>query len=169
MNFFLGGGGLKSWKNKAKRICGKDCHQSSLRNSPAIFLNSLDQNKKFTPNPLCITLGSTDLTPPSHESPDQSPAPSESLSQINHHARVTLTEKGMPGEIFRGQEGICTLSLSLSLYIYIYIYMYAAGCLIEPHFLLQCHETCENVVRNEKNKMANFGLPLLGFNYAPGK
>ena len=32
-----------------------------------------------------------------------------------------------------------------------YVYIYAAGCLIEPHFS-QCHETCENVVRNEKTK-----------------
>ena len=28
--------------------------------------------------------------------------------------------------------------------------MHADGCLIESPFLLQCHETCENVARNEK-------------------
>ena len=57
------------------------------------------------------------------------------------------------------------------IYIYIhitytYIYIYADGCLFEPSFVLQCHETCENVVRNEKdpekgqNNFAILGVQL---------
>ena len=38
--------------------------------------------------------------------------------------------------------------------MYIYIYMHAAGCLSEPHFSLESHETCENIVQNE-NKLEN--------------
>ena len=44
---FLGGPAIL--ENMAAKIADKFCYQNSLRNSPAIFLNSLDQNIKFTP------------------------------------------------------------------------------------------------------------------------
>ena len=36
--FVCGGGGLKSWKNKAEKSADKFRHQDSLRDSLAIFL-----------------------------------------------------------------------------------------------------------------------------------
>ena len=33
--------------------------------------------------------------------------------------------------------------------------VYAAGCLSEPHFSLESHETCENVVRKDKKVLEN--------------
>ena len=48
------GGGLKHWSNKAEKIAEK-----IAENFAGNFPKMPDQNKKFTPNPLCRTSGST--------------------------------------------------------------------------------------------------------------
>ena len=53
------GGSLKPRRNKAETFSGKIRERNSLRNLRAIFLNSPDQIKNFTANPLCGTLWST--------------------------------------------------------------------------------------------------------------
>ena len=62
-------------------------------------------------------------------------------------------KRGKFGQIFNSKKGNFWKDFQLyNIYreMYVCIYIYAAGCLSEPHFSLESHETCENVVRNEK-------------------
>ena len=61
VNFFGGGEGAEAMEKQGREVRGKISLKKFAEKFAANFLNSPDQNKQFTPNPLCRASGSSSL------------------------------------------------------------------------------------------------------------